>query len=64
MPDETGLERSGLDLYFIDREGGNFKASIFYEPYFYIDLGSNWSRAVEVINELFVFNFLSFQSEH
>ena len=38
MPDETGLERSGLDLYFIDRSGQNFKASVFYDPYFYLDL--------------------------
>lgn len=33
MPDESGMEKSGMDLYFLDREGGNFKASIFFEPY-------------------------------
>ena len=38
MPDETGQERSALDLYFIDREGGNFKAAVFFDPYFYLDL--------------------------
>lgn len=52
MPDETGVERSGLDLYFLDRVGGNFKATIFYEPYFYLDLGSSWNRAVEVIFDI------------
>jgi len=49
MPDETGVEKSGLDLYFIDRIGGNFKASILYEPYFYVDLGNNSNRAIEVL---------------
>ena len=34
MPDETGMEKSGMDLYFLDRQGGNFKASIFFDPYF------------------------------
>lgn len=38
MPDETGLERSALDLYLIDREGNNFKAAVFFDPYFYLDL--------------------------
>lgn len=38
MPDESGLERSALDLYLIDREGRNFKAAVFYDPYFYLDL--------------------------
>ncbi len=36
MPDENGTMKSGLDLYFIDREGENFKASIWYDPYFYL----------------------------
>jgi DNA polymerase epsilon subunit 1 len=31
------MEKSGLDLYFIDRNGENFKASLVYAPYFYID---------------------------
>lgn len=48
IPDESGVEKSGLDLYFLDREGKNFKASILYEPYFYVDIGSHWSRVNEV----------------
>jgi hypothetical protein len=31
------MEKSGLDLYFIDRNGENFKASLVYAPYFYLD---------------------------
>lgn len=38
MPDESGVERSAIDLYFIDRAGGNFKAAVFCDPYFFLDL--------------------------
>ena len=38
MPDENGAERSCMDLYFINKEGGNFKSTIFYKPYFYLDI--------------------------
>ena len=55
MPDETGIEKSGLDLYFIDREGGegggNFKATVFYEPYFLVDVADP-RRVMEVANHL------------
>ena len=27
-----------MDLYFIDRSGENFKATVLYEPYFYLDV--------------------------
>ncbi len=37
MPDETGTEKSGMDLYFIDRAGQNFKVAILHSPYFLID---------------------------
>ena len=47
MPDEYGNEKSGLDLYFLDRQGGNFKATIFYRPYFYVDLYDS-RRALEI----------------
>lgn len=36
MADEAGMEKSGLDLYFLDKEGQNFKASIFFAPYFFL----------------------------
>jgi DNA polymerase epsilon subunit 1 len=51
MPDETGTEKSALDLYFLDRDGGNFKATIFYDPYLYVDV-SDSRRMNEVTNQL------------
>ena len=47
MPDDAGVERSGLDLYFLDRNGGNFKASIFHQPFFYLDV-SDPRRILEI----------------
>jgi DNA polymerase epsilon subunit 1 len=38
-------------LYFIDKEGQNFKASITYDPYFYVDI-DDASRYLEVANYL------------
>ncbi len=38
LPDESGIDRSGLDLYFLDRQGENFKATVFYQPYFFLDI--------------------------
>lgn len=51
MQDETGKEKSGLDLYFLDREGQNFKATVFYEPYFYVDLVDD-RRTMEIAQHL------------
>ena len=51
MADESGTEKSGLDLYFLDREGENFKASIFYEPYFYLVV-SDHRRVNEITQHL------------
>ena len=51
MPDSTGTERAGMDLYFIDKEGKNFKASLFYSPYFFLDISDD-SRSTEIINFL------------
>jgi DNA polymerase epsilon subunit 1 len=53
MPDETGIEKSGMDLYFIERgaEGANFKATVFFEPYFYLDV-SDPRRMMEITNAL------------
>ena len=49
--DETGRERSGLDLFFIDYSGVNFKASLFYRPYFYLDVNDN-RKLMEVSQHL------------
>ena len=51
MPDETGTEKSALDLYFLDREGGNFKATVFFAPYFYVDM-EDPKRLNELTNHL------------
>ncbi|CAI5755607.1 unnamed protein product [Candida verbasci] len=32
---------SGVDYYFLDEEGGTFKATLQYDPYFFIDIISN-----------------------
>lgn len=37
---EEGTEKSAMDLYFVDRNGENFKATVIYEPYFYIDVSN------------------------
>jgi hypothetical protein len=51
MADETGSEKSALDLYFLDRNGGNFKATLFYSPYFFVDV-INEKKLDEVSNHL------------
>ena len=38
MEDENGVEKSALDIYYINRAGGNFKATVFFDPYFYLDI--------------------------
>ena len=40
---DEGTEKSAMDLYFIDRAGENFKATVIYEPYFYIDVSNSSS---------------------
>jgi DNA polymerase epsilon subunit 1 len=38
-------------MYFIDRNGTNFKACLFYKPYFYLDCSDN-NRILEICNFL------------
>lgn len=38
VQDESGTEKSGLDLYFIDNDGNSFKSTVVYAPYFYVDV--------------------------
>lgn len=28
LPDQSGNERSGLDMYFLEQDGGTFKATV------------------------------------
>ena len=51
FPDESGTERAAMDLYFLDREGNNFKATIFFNPYFYVVVDDD-RRIAEVANQL------------
>lgn len=51
MPDENGNPKSGLDMYFLDREGSNFKATILYDPYFYVVI-KDTSRLNEICQHL------------
>lgn len=32
----SGVEQSGLDLYFVDDDGENFKTTLLHRPYFYL----------------------------
>ncbi|KAI5954179.1 POL2 [Candida jiufengensis] len=42
IPSESYLTGySGVDYYFLDEEGGTFKATIQYDPYFFIDIISS-----------------------
>ncbi|GAA6015444.1 hypothetical protein JCM8202_002471 [Rhodotorula sphaerocarpa] len=48
VPDELkGSGKAGVDYYFIQDDGGMFKATIAYEPYFYIATRSGQEGAVE-----------------
>ncbi len=51
IPDENGIDRSGLDLYFLDRNGGNFKASLFHQPYLFVDVADS-RRLAEISQHL------------
>lgn len=51
MPDSSGQEKAGIEMYFIDRDGSNFKACFFYQPYFFLDV-SDHNRLLEVCNFL------------
>lgn len=51
MPDSTGLEKAGIEMFFIDREGANFKACLFFQPYFLLDIADQ-NRLMEVSNFL------------
>lgn len=48
VPDETKMSaRAGVDYYFIQDDGGMFKATIAYEPYFYIATRVSILRTLE-----------------
>lgn len=47
---------AAIDLYFIEEDGSTFKATLKYEPYFYIAVKQDTEREVE--------NMLKRQYEH
>jgi DNA polymerase epsilon subunit 1 len=50
---EDQLERSALDLYLLQQDGSTFKATIAFEPYFYIVMASHTTeREREVVSVL------------
>ena len=36
VADESRLERSAVDLFFLEQDGRKFKTTIMYNPYFYV----------------------------
>ena len=44
--DEDKRLVSAVDFYFIDEDGSHFKVSYPYQPYFYIETGSDAQREV------------------
>ncbi|KAG9000298.1 DNA polymerase epsilon catalytic subunit [Tulasnella sp. JGI-2019a] len=45
--EESPLGRSGVDYYFIQDDGGMFKATMLYEPYFYISCKMGTENVVD-----------------
>ncbi len=41
LPDFGGSECSAIDLYFLEEDGGTFKAALFYQPYIYVGVSDD-----------------------
>ncbi len=41
LPDSGGLEYSAIDMYFLEEDGGTFKATLFYQPYIYVGVSDD-----------------------
>eukprot|EP01031_Cornospumella_fuschlensis_P046030 gene46030-56345_t len=54
MLDENSKEKAGLELYFIDQAGGNFKCSLLHDPYFYIDISPTQHHRLNEISNFLV----------
>ena len=55
---ETG--KAAIDLYFLGQDGDSFKATTFYEPYFYVLCKVNYiSDSVSVfINTIYILIYI------
>merc|ERR1712185_842953 len=49
IEDAEGHERSAVDLYFLDREGGTFRTTLVYDPYFYVAVEPRFARDASVL---------------
>lgn len=62
VDEDKGGQKSAVDFYFLDEEGGGFKATLQYNPYFliatkvnilitFVDIGWNGSRSRGISSE-------------
>jgi DNA polymerase epsilon subunit 1 len=46
VDDEDGKEMAALELFFLEPDGGTFKARLVYQPYFYVGLNATFTKEV------------------
>ena len=51
VADESRLERSAVDLFFLEQDGRKFKTTIMYNPYFYVAVRDSYHKDVAVLLE-------------
>ena len=51
VANEDRIEKSALDLYFLQQDGQTFKAQMAYEPYFYVVCPPKWKKEVVALLE-------------
>ena len=51
VANEDRIERSALDLYFLQQDGATFKAQLVYQPYFYVVCAARWCKEVTALLE-------------
>lgn len=51
IANEDRIERSALELYFLQQDGGTFKAQLVHQPYFYVVCDARWVKEVSALLE-------------
>lgn len=51
VADQSRLERSAIDLFFLEQDGKKFKTTIMYNPYFYVAVQDPYYKDVSVLLE-------------
>jgi len=51
IANEDRIEKSAIDLYFLQQDGKTFKAQLQYEPYFYVVCPAKWNKEVSALLE-------------